>query len=330
MSNSFGESVEGRRDESTVVPTAGAAVAPLLAQGFRDIVARLRAVSNGGSSGTILAGVTPELCDASVALLDALEAGLLDAPKAWPGFAVELRAEAESHVRHRRSTPAHVRPSDEFLQFVDPRPLYLNRYCASVMPDVLDGPPDGFSCLHITQRHGEADARLQAQLYARGMAAACDRLADQVGARAMGSTSTKSSSQADASRETGTNTAQAGDRDGVATTGGGRHEPRGGTPNGPVRTEVVLWAGAEPSNRNIRLARTRTAYLEAHGNVRQAMNTLKRDGYGVSRSTFYNHLDVLDKLTPRWRESVQLSNPTGNLDGMRKVGIRGKARGEVR
>lgn len=220
MSNSFGESVEGRRDESTVVPTAGAVVAPQLAQRFRDIAARLRAVSNGGSSGTIMAGETPELSDACVALLDALDAGLLDAPKDWPGFPAELRAEVESHVRNRRNTPAHVRPPDEFLQFVDPRPRYLKLYCAKVMPEVLDGPPDGFSSLHITQRHGEADARLQAQLYVRGMAAACDRLADQVGVRAMGSTSTESGPQADASRETATNTTRAGGRERLVPTSG--------------------------------------------------------------------------------------------------------------
>ncbi|MBX3405058.1 MAG: hypothetical protein KF699_16730 [Phycisphaeraceae bacterium] len=88
----------------------------------------------------------------------------------------------------------------------------------------------------------------------------------------------------------------------------------------PTRTEVVLWEGAAHTDRNIRLARTRSAYLEAHGNVTVALAALKADGYEVSRSTFYNHLDALDNAKPRWRESVQLSNPTGNLDRMRKVG----------
>lgn len=99
---------------------------------------------------------------------------------------------------------------------------------------------------------------------------------------------------------------------------------------GPSRTEVVLWEGAEPTERNIRLARTRSAYLVAHGDVPAAMAALARDGNPVARSTFYNHLNALDAENPRWRESVQLSKPTGNLDGMRIVGARGKSRGKVR
>ena len=98
----------------------------------------------------------------------------------------------------------------------------------------------------------------------------------------------------------------------------------------PARTEVVLWEGAAHTDRNIRLARTRSAYLEAHGYVPAAMAALKDSGNPVARSTFYNHLDALDAAIPRWRESVQLSNPTGNLDGMRNVGTRGKSRGKVR
>lgn len=98
----------------------------------------------------------------------------------------------------------------------------------------------------------------------------------------------------------------------------------------PARTEVVLWEGAEHNERNVRLARTRSAYLEAHGNVADALSAMRAAGDKVSRSTFYDHLDALDKAIPRWRESVQLSNPTGNLDGMRNVGTRGKSRGKVR
>lgn len=90
----------------------------------------------------------------------------------------------------------------------------------------------------------------------------------------------------------------------------------------PARTEVVLWEGAEHNERNVRLARTRSAYLEAHGNVPAAMKALQDSGNPVARSTFYNHLHALDVAIPRWRESVQLSNPTGNLDGMRNVGTR--------
>lgn len=97
----------------------------------------------------------------------------------------------------------------------------------------------------------------------------------------------------------------------------------------PARTEVVLWEGAAHTDRNIRLARTRSAYLEAHGDVPAAMKALEDAGNPVARSTFYNHLDALDVAIPRWRESVQLSNPTGNLDGMRNVGTRGKSRDKV-
>jgi hypothetical protein len=98
----------------------------------------------------------------------------------------------------------------------------------------------------------------------------------------------------------------------------------------PARTEVVLWEGAAHTDRNIRLARTRTAYLEAHGKVSVALAALKEAGYSVARSTFYNHLNALDMEIPRWRDSVQLSNPPGNLDGMRNVGTRRKSWGKVR
>jgi hypothetical protein len=101
--------------------------------------------------------------------------------------------------------------------------------------------------------------------------------------------------------------------------------PRSTVSVSPARTEVVLWEGAAHTDRNIRLARTRSAYLEAHGDVLAALKALKDSGSPVARSTFYNHLDALDVAIPRWRESVQLSNQTGNLDGMRHVGTRGKS-----
>jgi len=94
----------------------------------------------------------------------------------------------------------------------------------------------------------------------------------------------------------------------------------------PVQTQVVLWEGAEHNVRNVRLARTRTAYLEAHGNVPAALKALNEDGIKMSRSTFYNHLEALDEAIPRWRATVQLSNSTGNLEGMRSVGTRRKSR----
>ena len=98
---------------------------------------------------------------------------------------------------------------------------------------------------------------------------------------------------------------------------------------GPPRTEVVLWEGATHSDFNIRLARTRSAYLEAHGNVVAVMAALKADGNPVARRTIYNHLDALDVAIPRWRDSVQLCNEPAQMHGTRIVGTRGKSRGKA-
>jgi len=92
------------------------------------------------------------------------------------------------------------------------------------------------------------------------------------------------------------------------------------TPDAAGAVRVVLWEGAEHSERNIRLARTRTAYLEANGNVREAMDALKDSGNKVARSTFYDHLAALDKAIPGWRHSVRLSGQAGNPDSARIVG----------
>lgn len=92
---------------------------------------------------------------------------------------------------------------------------------------------------------------------------------------------------------------------------------------------LVLWEGAEHSGRNISLARTRTAYLEAHGSVAEALESLKEGGHGISRSTFYNHLTALDDEIPGWRNSVQSSRPGGNPDGLRAARTRRKPMGEV-
>jgi len=105
----------------------------------------------------------------------------------------------------------------------------------------------------------------------------------------------------------------------------------------PVRTEVVLWEGAEYNERNVRLARTRSAYLEAHGNVTDALVALKAGGNEIARRTFYNHLDALDKAIPHWRDSVQLCNcatvqlcnEPAQMHGTRIVGTRGKSRGKT-
>jgi hypothetical protein len=67
---------------------------------------------------------------------------------------------------------------------------------------------------------------------------------------------------------------------------------------------VVLWEGAEHSDRTIRLARTRSAYLESHGNVDTARKTLEKSGHPISKSTFYDHLKALDFECPGWRDKI--------------------------
>jgi len=66
-------------------------------------------------------------------------------------------------------------------------------------------------------------------------------------------------------------------------------------------TVVVLWEGAEHTKLNVRRARVRTAYLEAHRIVVDAMADLDKAGHPVSKRTFYNHLNALDELVPGWR-----------------------------
>lgn len=86
----------------------------------------------------------------------------------------------------------------------------------------------------------------------------------------------------------------------------------------PPLESVILWEGASPTEKNLRLARTRTAYLEAHGNVVKALEALEAQGFKVGKSTFYVHLDELDKADRGWRREVQLSSATGIPDGFRK------------
>ncbi len=102
-----------------------------------------------------------------------------------------------------------------------------------------------------------------------------------------------------------------------------------GAAGGPTRTEVVLWEGAAHSDRNVRLAHTRSAYLEAHGDVVAALAALKASGHKIARRTFYNHLDALDKAIPHWRDSVQLCNAPAQMHGAKIVGTRGKSRGKA-
>jgi hypothetical protein len=89
-----------------------------------------------------------------------------------------------------------------------------------------------------------------------------------------------------------------------------------------IREVVVSTQNAPLTEMNVRLARTRTAYLENQGSVPAALKQLKRDGHVISRSTFYNHLEALDKLDPQWRAPVMVSNQSGQMDGMRQIGTR--------
>jgi hypothetical protein len=72
-------------------------------------------------------------------------------------------------------------------------------------------------------------------------------------------------------------------------------------PHSSGRDQVVLWHGAEPSARNIEIARSCTAVLEAHGNVDEAVKALERDGFKRSKSTVYNHMNARAKVDPKWQ-----------------------------
>lgn len=97
-------------------------------------------------------------------------------------------------------------------------------------------------------------------------------------------------------------------------------------PKAPVAapTTVVLWAGAEHSKRNVTLARSRTAFLEANGNAQAALAALASAGHGIGQSTLYDHLNALDTLDPNWRRHIQLSGLTGNPEAHGLTRTRGK------
>lgn len=84
----------------------------------------------------------------------------------------------------------------------------------------------------------------------------------------------------------------------------------------PVVTKeqsIVLWEGAEHTPFNIRLACTRTALLENHGNVQAALKSLRSDGNKFSLSTIYGHIKKLDTLNPGWNQGM-ISKQVGNLE----------------
>jgi len=75
----------------------------------------------------------------------------------------------------------------------------------------------------------------------------------------------------------------------------------------------VLWEGAEHTPFNISLARTRTALLENHGNVKAALKSLRSDGQKRSLSTIYGHIKTLDSQNPGWNQGM-ISKQVGNLE----------------
>jgi hypothetical protein len=85
--------------------------------------------------------------------------------------------------------------------------------------------------------------------------------------------------------------------------GGNGHAARRGDA-GTTRC-IYLWPGAAPTKHNVRLARTRDAYLKHRGNVAKALAALEAEGNPIAQSTFYNHLKELDKAIPGWRDSVR-------------------------
>ena len=94
-----------------------------------------------------------------------------------------------------------------------------------------------------------------------------------------------------------------------------------------TQTTVVLWEGAEHSKRNVRLARVRTAYLEHHGIVKDAIRALKQDGHNMGKSTFYVYLKALDAEIPTWRAGIMLSGKSGKMENGVSTRKPGKSRG---
>ncbi len=94
----------------------------------------------------------------------------------------------------------------------------------------------------------------------------------------------------------------------------------------PKPVTVVLWEGAEHSERNIGLARTRTAFLEAHGDETDAMEAMTMAGRRIARSTYYAHLNALDIACPGWRAGVRQSGSPGQPDKSDRAGLHEKRR----
>lgn len=86
---------------------------------------------------------------------------------------------------------------------------------------------------------------------------------------------------------------------------------------------IVLWGGADNTPYNQRVALSCSAYLEAHGVVRKALQVLKREGHKYSQTSFYSYLAYRDKHDPGWRAGV-VSVQVGKLENGVSPRHRGK------
>lgn len=106
--------------------------------------------------------------------------------------------------------------------------------------------------------------------------------------------------------------------------------PRGTGGRKKVPEKVILWEGAEVSDKNIKLARVRTAFLETGGSVRETRDELRRNDISLSTATIYRYLNLLDELIPGWRRSFSFSQSMRNRENLHVVRSRQKSRDQQR
>lgn len=92
----------------------------------------------------------------------------------------------------------------------------------------------------------------------------------------------------------------------------------------PTQEIIVVSPGAPPTERQVRIGRARSAYLEAHGDVEVARKALNEGGHKIGRATFYEYLNMLDEQEPGWRSAFLLSGESGIPDGSRLTRSRRK------
>lgn len=94
----------------------------------------------------------------------------------------------------------------------------------------------------------------------------------------------------------------------------------------PSRTPKLLAMpdGLPQSPYGLRLARTRSAYLECHGDVNKVARRLYPENSRVSKgqklrgiSTIHDHLRALDELLPNWRHGAPHSDVAGNPEQLK-------------